>query len=104
MAKGMTLAEALEGAFTTFDFRVLDKMDFPPGKIAHFAKDANLVRNVAVLRTGLHSLYAEIKNLESGLPRGPHSVHDFDVNGNLCAARGQVRLVQREHAQSHGGR
>lgn len=81
VAKGMTLAGALEEALVTFDIRVLDKVGFPPGKIAHFSKDANLVRNVAVLRTGLHSLYVEIKNLESRLPGGAHSAHDFDVNG-----------------------
>ncbi len=80
-ATGATLADALERAYASYGIRVLDKTGFPPGKISRFPKDANLVRNVAVLRTGLYSLYCEVKDLEWKLPRRAHSAQEFDVNG-----------------------
>ena len=81
VAKGTTHAEALERALMNLEFRVLDRADFPPGKIASFSKDGNWARNVAVLRTALHSLYEEIKALEEKLPQEPHSIQDCSVNG-----------------------
>ncbi len=80
IAKARTREEALEAALSKLGFVVLDKADWPPGKIAHFKNSSNFVRNVAVLRTGLHSLYQEVRNLECKLPSDPNSCHDFDVN------------------------
>ncbi len=80
VAKGTTQAEALKSALTYLGMRILDKADFPPGKIANFSKDANLVRNVAVLRTALNSLYKEVRKFEEKLPKEAHSIQDFNVN------------------------
>ena len=84
IAKGTTLPEALEKAVAKLGYTILDRADWPPGKIAHFRTSGNLARNVAVLRTGLHSLYKEVKALETELPQGIHSAQDFDVNGNYA--------------------
>lgn len=61
IALGATRDEALEKAIGKLGFTIMNRADWPSGKIAHFATCANLVRNVAVLRTGLRSLYEEVK-------------------------------------------
>lgn len=81
VARAATRGEALEIAVGKLGFTIMDRADWPPGKIAHFATCGNLVRNVAVLRTGLSSLYEEVKHLEAKLPTWPHSDQGFDVKG-----------------------
>ncbi|MDE0171922.1 MAG: hypothetical protein OYH76_13275 [Defluviicoccus sp.] len=84
IARGATEAEALEEAIRKLGYTVLDRADSLPGKIAHFASCGDFVRNVAVLRTGLSSLYEEVKGLEASLPQGIHDRQDFDVNGDFA--------------------
>lgn len=56
-------------------------MDYPRGEIADSSKVTSLTRNVAVFRTGLHSLHSGVNDLESKFPEEAHSVEHFDVNG-----------------------
>lgn len=92
VAKGKTKSEALQVALLKFEIKILDKCDFPPGKIASLAgnnPNRNLIRNIAVLRTQLHSLYEEVKRLETSFPPGPHSAQDFGVSGTLALLAGK---------------
>ena len=84
IARGGNLSDALEKAMEELGFTIMDRVDWPPGKIADFASCGNLARNVAVLRTGLHSLYEEVKCLEAELTPGAHNSQNFDVNGELA--------------------
>ena len=84
IAQAGTKAEALEQAMEKLGFTIMDRADWPPGKIAHFPSCANRVRNVAVLRTGLQSLYDEVKDREADLPGGTHDGQSFDVNGEYA--------------------
>ena len=84
ISRATILSEALESAVRKLGCRVLDKSDWPPGKVANFESCSDFVRNVAVLRTALCSLYEEVKALESKLPTGAHSNQDFDVNGTYA--------------------
>ena len=84
IAEGATRGEALEKVMGKLGFTIMDRADWPPGKIAHFPTCGDLVRNVAVLRTGLHSLYEEVGRLEANLPQGIHNDQGFDVNGHYA--------------------
>ena len=66
------------------EYTIMDRTDRPPGKVADFASCGNLVRNVAVLRTGLQFLYDEVKGFEGELLQGIHSAQSFDVNGEYA--------------------
>ena len=82
LAKGETPPEAFERGPHKLEIRILDRsVTLPPEKVANFSRDGDLIRNVAVLRTGLQSLYEEVKALERKLPKVPHSSQGFDVNG-----------------------
>ena len=74
----------MEKAVESLGFTIMDHAGGPPGQIAHFPSCGNLVRNVAVLRAGLCSLYEEVKRLEADLPQGIHHSQDFDVNGKYA--------------------
>ena len=80
VARGGNVAEVLETAMERLGFTIFDRADWPPCKIAHFPSCGNLVRNIAVLCTGLQSLYEEAKGLEAGLPQG---IHDGVVRRSL---------------------
>ncbi len=81
VARDKDLNVAIETALEKSGYKVLDKAPWPPGKIADFKFCKNFVRNVAVLRTGLHSLYKEVKALESELSTKVHVKQELDVNG-----------------------
>lgn len=69
----------------------LDSICFPCADISDLTKDprvANPARNVAVLRTSLRFLYKEVKARENDLPRGPHSIQDFNVNADMALVAG----------------
>lgn len=81
IAEAKTKSKALRIAMERLGFSILDEKGWPPGKIAYFETAHNVVRNVAVLRTGLHALYKEVKKLEQDLKNQAELKQGLDVNG-----------------------
>lgn len=84
LAESKTKSKALKLGIEMVGMKVLDMVGWPPGKVANLNVAHNEARNIAVLRTGLHELYREVKALEEELEYEVESRHEFNVNGQYA--------------------